>query len=399
MKILQVHNFYRNRGGECSTVEAEKHLLEEGGITALRFAADSKKIAAMTLSEKVKAYLQIPSNKLVAQRLIHFVQKHNPDVAHVHNVFPLISPAVYGFLKQNGVPIVQTVHNFRLICPNGLCYINRRVCEDCRIKSFKAAVRNRCVQGSFITSVLYAWAIKRGWRRDGFVSLIDCYIALNKFALNKLIEAGIPKDKIYLCGNFVTDFADAPSENKTYALYIGRLSTEKGLHTLLEAAKHVPALTIKIAGKGPLEQELKSLSKDPSLSHVEFVGYVTGDQKASLVHSALCTVVPSECYENFPISVIESLAMGTPVLASRMGGLPELIEHIRNGLIFEAGNVHELAECLRAVVTNSQLAGEMAKFALSDARIRFSPERHLRELLSIYEQTISPKKVKAYFRN
>lgn len=388
VKILQVHNFYRTRGGECGVVDAEKRLLERSGHTVVQFVTDSNTLDKMTFSEKASTFLQIPYNARMARRLESHVFEHQPDLAHVHNVFPMLSPSVYASLKRNSIPVVQTIHNYRFLCPNGLLYVNGRVCEACQAKGYWEAVRNCCMHGSMTTSALYAAAIAWGWRSGAFHSCIDRHVALNAFAAGKLAAGGIPEEKIRVCGNFVNDFADAPAPKKGYALYMGRLSSEKGLTTLLAAARLVPELPLMIAGVGPLEAELHQAVRDPRMSHIEIVGYVAGERKRRLIAEALCMVVPSECHENFPLSLVESLALGTPVLASRMGGLPDLVEHGRTGLLFQAGDAGELAESLRWMSRNASSAYQMALNTLTVAQQRFSPQRHLDQLLEIYREVI-----------
>lgn len=384
VRILQVHNFYKISGGECGVVEAERRLLEKNGDTVLQFAADSREINRMSLPKQGLAYLQIPWNLGVAQRLVNFVRKHEPDIVHVHNVFPLLSPSVYHALLRSNVPVVQTVHNYRFFCPSGLFYLNGGVCQACQEKSYWQAVRNRCMHGSIVTSALYAAAIAWGWGSGIFESCIDRYIVLNGFTARKFAEAGVPQEKIRICGNFVSDFAEAPTVKKRYALYLGRLSAEKGLTTLLAAARSVPELPLMIAGTGPLEVDLRRVIQEPGMEHIELIGYVAGEAKRRLIAEAVCTVLPSEWHENFPLSVVESLALGTPVIASRMGGLPELIEDGRTGLLFQAGDVLALAECLRRMGHMVSDTSEMAARAMFTARKRFSPQRHLDQLLEIY---------------
>lgn len=389
MKVLQIHNFYRTRGGECCVVEAERKLLEAHGHEVLQFTADSRNIDKMPLGAKVLSYLQIPWNYKEAGRLDAYLKKQKPDIAHVHNVFPILSPSIYAALKRNNILIVQTVHNYRVLCPNGLFFTGGRVCEACRTGGFKFAVWNRCMHGSISTSALYALAISRGWRDGGFVNLIDCFIALNQFTANKLSEAGIPEEKIAICGNFIVNFAETPTAKKDYTLFLGRLSPEKGLKTLLIAARLVQDLRIKIAGSGPFEEELRVALRDPSLKHVEFLGYITGDRKRHLLSEAVCSVFPSECYETFGLTIIESMALGTPIVASLIGGIPEIVEHGKNGLLFKTGDPSNLAECLKAMFQDPQAAQEMSLFALKNARERFSPDRHLKDLMAIYASVLS----------
>ena len=388
MKILQVHNFYRTRGGECGVVDAEKHLLESYGHTVIQFSADSKILDAMPFTQKASAFLQIPYNFRALARLQRFVAQNEPDIAHVHNVFPLLSPAVYVALKRVSIPVIQTIHNYRLLCPNGLFYVDGKICEACQQGGFKEAIKNRCMHDSFATSALYATAIALGWHNGTFQSCIDRYIVLNSFVFEKLVAAGVPQEKIRLCGNFVSHFAVESAAKQPYALYIGRLSLEKGLMTLLAASRMVPELPIKIAGTGPLEGDLRRAISGPGMKHIELVGHVTGEAKHSLISEALCTLLPSEWYENFPLSVVESLALGTPVVASRIGGLPELVQQDHTGLLFPAGDKKALAECLRRISRRESDTDRMAAMALTTAQELFSPQRHFEQLLAIYSDVV-----------
>jgi glycosyltransferase involved in cell wall biosynthesis len=244
------------------------------------------------------------------------------------------------------------------------------------------------MRGSVATSALYASAVAWGWRSGAFHSCIDRHIALNAFVAEKLVAAGVPKEKIRVCGNFVSDFAEAPATKQGYALYLGRLSAEKGLTTLLTGARSVPELPLKIAGTGPLEVDLRRAVREPGMDHIKLVGHVAGEAKRHLIAEALCTVVPSEWYENFPLSVVESLALGTPVIASQVGGLPELIEHGHTGLLFPASDTEALGECLRWMSRRVSDTRKMASNALTTARERFSPQRHFEQLLAIYADAV-----------
>lgn len=388
MRILQVHNFYRTRGGECGVVCAERKLLLENGHELIPFYVDSKDIDSLSTVRKAGSFLQIPHNGGVARRFRVILESARPDLVHIHNVFPLLSPSIYHVAKYLMYPVIQTLHNYRFLCPNGLFYVNGKICEACKEKGYWEAVRNRCVQGSMVTSALYAAAVMRGWHSGAFSSCITRFIVLTKFTAGKLAEAGVPAEQIRVCGNFVSDFAEAPVAKKRYGLYLGRLSSEKGLATLLAAARVVHELPLKIAGTGPLEEHLRRVVGQPGMDHIEIIGHVAGETKRRLIAEALCTVVPSECYETFGLSAAESLALGTPVIASRIGGLPDLIDHGRTGLLFPAGDAEALAECLRRISDSEAGTYEMAVNALARARERFTPQRHLEQLLEIYRDAI-----------
>jgi glycosyltransferase involved in cell wall biosynthesis len=390
MRILQIHNYYQTYGGECHVVDAEKPLLEARGHEVLRYTANSNELNQWGAGRKVVALSGVPFNRRVYRELAGYLQHTRPDVAHVHNVFPLLSPSVYVALRDAAVPVVQTVHNFRFLCPNGLFFINGRICEACQQRGYMAAVKNKCMKGSRVISTLYAAAVKYAWSSGNIPGNIDCFVALNEFSASRLVAGGVPREKIAICGNFIARFAPQPEPKRhNYVLYLGRLSPEKGIWTLLEALGKAPALNLKIAGAGPDEAALRSYVNDHLPGRVEFLGYVKGHEKERLVSEALCTVTPSEWYENFPISVVESFALGTPVIASRIGGLPEMVEHGKTGFLFDPADAAALAGCLEIIRDDAALVRNMSRACLETARARFGPDRHGRELVDIYNNVIS----------
>lgn len=388
MNILQIHNFYNTPGGECSVVRAERRLLEANGHTVQQFVVDSGKISGQSLSRKALSFLQIPYNFQVSHSLARFLQDNRPDVAHVHNVFPLLSPSVYVALKHARIPVVQTIHNYRFLCPNGTFFTQGHVCQACLHEGLMAAIKNKCMRDSRMVSAMYAAAIGLAWRTGNLPKNIDRYIALNQFGADQLAAGGIPRERIRICGNFVERFAEAPSAKASYILYLGRLSSEKGLWTLIKAMHKTPkGVMLKVAGAGPLEQALKDYVNSNALN-VEFLGFVAGSEKEQIIAGAICTVTPSECYENFPISVLESLALGAPVIASRIGGLPEMIEQGVSGELFTPGCADELAEAISRFVEKRDETNSMAAGALDAARSRFGPDTHIQGLISIYQEAI-----------
>jgi len=385
VKIIQIHNYYNTRGGECRVVEAEAELLSQHGHTIVPFNRDSQHIGDMSLPNKVMTYLRIPYNKKIYRELITFIKYHQPDIAHVHNVFPMMSASVYVALKQCGLPIVQTLHNFRFLCPNGKFFVKRRICEDCQSKGFFSAVIKGCVRDNCLTSALYAAAIARAWRSGNFPNNIDQYIALNHFVEKKMIDGGVPANKISICGNFIASETLSIADKKSYILYIGRLSPEKGIFTLLQAVSSLKGVTLKIAGTGPDEKYLQQHPHAQHRSHVEFIGHVSGQNKQRLIAEAICTIIPSECYENFPMTALESLSLGTPVIASSIGGLPDIIKHGVTGLLFEPGNHQQLAKCIQSLIDNPNQLTAMAKQAITVTASQFSPEKHYQQLMKIYQ--------------
>lgn len=391
MKILQIHNFYRIAGGECGVVRAERALLEAHGNDILPYYRDSREIDDWGVVTQARMLLNIPYSRLEAQSVSAFVRETRPDVAHVHNVFPLLTPAVYPALQRHGIPVVQTVHNFRLLCPNGLFYINEHICQQCQERSFFSAVRNRCMQRSFLVSAAYAAAVGMAWKRGIIPNGIDRYIALNHFFAQRLIAAGVPGSRVRVLGNFTPERLHNVPPKENYVLFLGRLSREKGIRTLMAAWKNITGSLLRIAGSGPLRDEIARWAESMGRGSVELLGHVTGDAKRALIRGAKCLVVPSEWYENFPLSIVEALSQGTPVVASDLGGLPELVRHGVNGLIFKAGDCIALEQTLRRLLAGKVDAQRLAERALVSAADALDAEQHHAGLIDIYTQAIQSK--------
>ncbi len=389
MRVLQVHNFYKISGGECSVVRAENQLLTKHGNTVDQFVCDSGSIDNLGLWGKIRLFSGIPYNGQMYKQMMAAIKKNKPDVAHVHNVFPMMSPSIYVALRRSGIPVVQTLHNYRFLCPNGQFFVEGKVCEDCQEKGFMSAVRKRCVRGSRVTSLMYALAISRAWKSGILPNAIDKFVALNNFVADKMVAGGVPRQKIAICGNYIQSTASSVADKRGYILYLGRLSDEKGIKTLIKSLSLLDGVVLKVAGSGPAEEYLKNKALESGGVQVEFLGHIGGAEKQKIVAEALCTVVPSEWYENFPISVVESMSLGTPVVASKIGGLPDMIEHGVNGMLFEAGNHVDLANSIRSIIENEELASKMAEQSVKAAVSKFGAEEHYRQLMAIYKDVIA----------
>ena len=388
MKILQVHNYYQDYGGECHVVDAEKKLLEENGHEVIQYIRRSRDIDSWGVSKKILTLASIPYNLVEYKSLLKFIECVRPDVAHVHNVFPLISPSAYSALAKANVPVIQTVHNYRFLCPNGVFFIDNRVCEDCQTRGLFSSVRKRCMHDSYVISALYSASIANVWRTKNIPNNVSRFIVLNQFVYDKLLAAGISEKKLVTCSNFIDSQNKAVTVKKRYILYLGRLSVEKGVMTLLKAVASLDNVLLKVAGSGPEEQRFKQYVSECAADRVEFVGFVQGEEKERLIAEAICTVFPSECYENCPISVLESLSHGTPVIASNIGGLPDMVDESNTGLLFKPGDYKALAACIRKLWCDQAKSSYLAKNAIEKAKTKFSKEIHIKRIIEIYRAAI-----------
>jgi glycosyltransferase involved in cell wall biosynthesis len=393
MKILVIHNHYQQAGGEKVAVEAQTALLRQHGHQVVLYAKQNTSIAEYGVVRRALFFPRTVFSRHCYREILDLVRRERPDVAHLHNVFPLISPAAYVALRVAGVPIVQTVHNFRLLCPNALFYTHGRICELCKGGQTMHAVRLRCFHDSYALSALYALTIGMH-RRVGTFARIARFIALTDFSAAKLIEGGLAtQDEISVLGNFLPDPLPGVGSfhgRSPYVVCLGRLSPEKGVATLVEAAARVPDIDVKIMGDGPEGGALRELARLRHATNVEFLGQTTGDAKWKFLRQALAVVIPSLCYEQFPFALLEGMAAGTPILASRLGSLENLVDDGRNGLLFRAEDSQDLAEKLRLLRRDPQATATMGQCARRTVESRWSAEVHHDRLMKIYELALRP---------
>lgn len=386
MKVLLVHGAYQQFGGEDSVVRAEKELLERHGDEVFLYSRHNDEIRNFSVAQKAAFFPQTVYSRKTTREIGDAVREFKPDVAFVHNVYPLISPSVYHELHQLDIPSVQVLHNFRPFCPNGFFYTQGKICEDCKGGNYLNAIRKRCYKDSYLLSGLYALTLGAN-RLAGMVSKISGFICLTEFFKIKMLEAGVPESKLFVRPNFVyaPSLSPAPGAG-SYAIYMGRLSPEKGCWTLVRAFEQLPQVPLKILGTGPLEQDLKDYVSHKGIGNIEFLGFKSGEEKWQLLRNSLCLVVPSEWYENFPVTVLEAYMAAKPVIASRMGGLPYIVEDGQSGLLFEAGKVDELAQKIQHLMDNPAVAARMGDCARRLSETRYGPEQGYSNLMKIFSQ-------------
>ena len=393
MYILQIHNSYQTPGGEDKVVNAEKELLEANGHRVIQYYRHNNEIKDYGFFQKIRFFVETIYSQRTCRELDKLIEKQKPDIAHIHNVFPLISPSVYYCLKRHNIPVVQTVHNYRFLCPNSLFYTRNAICEKCKAGNTMHCFLNKCYKNNFLLSGLYALTFWIHGKVKTFQNKIDIFIALSYFSKDKLTEGCFPKEKIEIEGNFLSQNKTEPDYDKEdYAIFMGRLSNEKGLITLLNAFRKMNKIKLKIAGKGGLEKELKMYTIKNNISCVEFLGFISGSERLELLQKARFSLIPSQCYDNFPTSALESFSVGTPVIASRIGGLPELIEEGKNGFLFESGDPDDLAEKISYLYENPDKTLEMGKYAHKCIDEKYGHQKHYERLMEIYEKAIEENK-------
>jgi len=390
MKILQVHDFYQQFGGEDATALSERELLERNGATVVFYSRRNDTIKRRASAETLVIGAQAIYSRTVSREITKLVEDQRPDVACIHNVFPLISPAVYHTLHSLGVPTIQIVKNFRFWCPSGTFYTHGEICERCKFGDYWHAVQHRCYRDSYLLSALYAASVGLN-RMAGMMEKIDAFICLTEFSRQKLLEVGIPAAKIFVRPHFIDTSQVEPAwQDGKYAVYLGRLSPEKGVWALVKAFEQMPEISLKIAGTGPLEGALKAYVAEKGLRNVEFVGFQQSAEKWPLLQDSLFTVAPSEFYETFGMVVIESYAAGKAVIGSNLGSLAYVIEDGESGLLFRPGDVDDLVEKVRFLAARPGVRQRMGRYARTLAETKYGQEQNYADWLRILEAVIGP---------
>lgn len=380
MKILLVNKFYYRRGGDCIYMLNLEQLLKAHGHEVAVFAMDYpenldtpwRKYFPKNMS-KWMAFTRPFSSQEVKSKFGRLLDDFQPDVVHLNNVHTQLSPVMAELAHQRGVKVVWTLHDYKLLCPRYDCLKNgTTICETCFNGDKKACLDNKCMKGSKLASFIgYREAVV--WNRKRLEACTDTFVCPSQFMADKMVEGGFSKSKMRTLCNFIdvekcrrTDY-----DKEDYYCFIGRLSHEKGAKTLIEAANQLPYKLVIIGG-GPLMDELKAMAHD----NIEFVGFKQWDDIKRLVGKARFSVIPSEWYENNPLSVIEAECLGTPVLGASIGGIPELTDYT-----FNSGDVADLKDKILQM-WNTEC--DYRKLA-SDAMARYDAENYYRQIMEIYK--------------
>ncbi|OVE74982.1 hypothetical protein BVX97_05970 [bacterium E08(2017)] len=387
MRILIIHNYYQQFGGTCAFVNQEKELLENNGHDVRMFTRHSNEIKSFGLAEKVAFIPNTIYSSSSATQLNDVIDDFEPEVAYVHAVQPLISYACYDVLHKRGIPCVQMLHDYRFLCPDAFSFRNAQICEKCMHGNFLNAVTYKCYKNSHIFSAIYAAAISNARRKLKVFDTITRFICTSEFCKAKFIEAGISASKIsvrphYIEGNNASP-SYAPGE---YGLFIGRLSPEKGLFTLLEAMKHAPEIDLKVMGTGPLEDEMKSYIKHHAINNVEMLGFKTGQEKYDIIRDSAFTIIPSIWNEVFGLIALESFSCGKPVIASDIGSLPYVVQDNKTGILVEPGNAASLTKAIVSLYEDKSRIEEMGHNAYNAFKNEFSPENSYRILMEVFKE-------------
>lgn len=391
VNILMIHNYYKQRGGEDVSTESEVTLLKENGHHVEFYSVHNDLVDELGWLRS--AFRSIWSCQ--SYREIKYLLKNDLfDVVHVQNFFPLISPSVYFAAKACGVPVVQSIRNYRLFCLNAFFFTDGKICERCLGSIFSwPGIKRKCYRNSSFASLnvaliqLVHHQILKTWS-----SKVSRFIALSDFVRQKLIESGLPESRITVKPNFVTPDPGPGNHDLHQFVFVGRLSSEKGIRTLINAWKllfeqgRLKGYRLKVIGDGP---EKEAMEAHASQLPVEFSGRMSSEETLEELGRSRCLVFPSEWYETFGRVAIEAYAKGIPVIASGIGAVQELVREERTGLLFEPGNVAALAEKIELIISQPETAKAMGNYAREVYLEHYSPKSNILMMEALYQSVIS----------
>jgi glycosyltransferase involved in cell wall biosynthesis len=382
VRILIGHNYYRQSGGEDAVFANEKSLLQRHGHEVIECCDNNLRLDTIG---RLAAARQTIWSRPSYQAIKDLIRDSRPEIAHFHNTFLLLSPSVYDACQEMGVPVVQTLHNYRLLCPVALFYRKGKICETCLRKSFAwpgiyhACYRNSRVQSAVVATMLTLHRIRKTWRER-----VDMYIALTEFSRRKFIAGGLPAEKTIVKPNFIN--LD-PGEKKTageFGLFVGRLAPEKGILTLLRAWHEIDNIPLHIVGTGELESKVHRMTEGLRKDTVKIHGQLTMNQVFTIMKKARFLIFPSECYENFALVIVEAFACGLPVIASRLGTMAEIIDDGRTGILFTPGDHQDLAVKVQQVWNHPQETRKIGRQARLEFEKKYTPEGNYKAVMDIY---------------
>lgn len=389
MRILQAHNLYQQPGGEDTEFRAVQDMLIAAGHQVTEYVRNNKELSDYGLWSKATLAPRAVWAWDSHGHLRALLKREKTEIAHFHNTFPLISPAAYYACREAGVPVVQTLQNYRLFCPAALFFRDGKVCEECFEHSLWRGVRYGCYRGSRLQTGVVALMLAVHRARLTWTRMVNHFIAPSQFARSKLIAAGLPADKIAVKPNLVYPDPGVKNGAGDGVMFVGRLAPEKGLRTLLLAWERLGSrIPLRILGDGPLRAELETEAGRRGLSSISFEGHRPRNETLAAMKSARFLIVPGEWYETFSITTVEAFACGLPVVASRLGAMEEIVEDGRTGLHFQPGNPEDLAEKVNWAWTHSRQTEEMGREARAEYQAKYDAARNYPTLMDIYQQAI-----------
>jgi glycosyltransferase involved in cell wall biosynthesis len=387
MKILLAHNSYQLPGGEDQVFAQETELLRSRGHQVLVYQASNDQVKGQNPLVTVANTIW---NQHTHRELRQLMHREKPDIVHVHNTFQVISPAIYYAANEEGIPVVQTLHNYRLLCPASTFFRDGNVCEDCLGKPVPwPGVLHRCYRDSKLASAAVAVMLATHNYKQTWNQTVSAYIALTGFARNKFIEGGFPAEKIFVKPNYLQTDPGTGDGKGNYALFVGRLTPEKGISTLLEAWRQIGNdFPLQIAGDGPLASEVEKASNE--MESVTWLKWLPRAEILQRMKDASVLILPSTWYEGFPMIITEAFAVGLPVIASNLGSMSSIVDHQRTGLHFEPGRAAALVEAVRWWSAHPAETAFMRTEARLEYETKYTAEENYAQMMNIYDSVLVP---------
>lgn len=411
MKVLLINKFLYPKGGDAISMLSTGKLLSNRGHDVyfwgmhhpqnLHYPYKAFFVSYVDYNkpsgifQQLKASINILYSLEAKSKINALLNEKKPDIVHLHNFAHQISPSILHEFARRKIPVVMTLHDYKMVCASYSMFVNGKPCEACKEKKYLEVIKKKCVKGSFVKSLLASMEMYLHHKLLDIYDNVDIFISPSQFLKDKLEELGFEK-KIVHIPNFIDTKRFKPIKveecNENSIVYFGRLSSEKGLMTLLEAVKILNLesdIMVNIIGDGPIKGELKEKAKTKSIDNIRFLGYMKGEKLYNEIRKSQIVVIPSEWYENNPISVLEAFALEKPVIGSRIGGIPELVEDGETGYTFEPGNAEDLSEKIKTLLLDDTVRIEMGQNARRFVEIELNPEKHYQKLKEIYEQAAS----------
>jgi len=408
MKILMVNKFFYLKGGSEGVFFDEAELLKNKAHEVAFFSMNDERNFPTGYSKyfvtnidyqntkkfqgKIKGALDILYSLEARKKMSSLLCEDKIDIAHLHNIHHQISPSIIEELKKHKIPIVMSLHDYKMVCPSYSMFADGKTCERCKNGKYYRCFLKKCTKNSFLKSALNVVEMYLHHKLLNIYDLVDVFISPSKFLKEKLKEMGF-KGEVICLPNFINleDFEPSYDYKERSIIYFGRLSEEKGLFTLVEGVKGID-IKLKIIGDGPLEKELESKVKEDRLDNIFFTGYKKREELKEKIRKSMFMVLPSEWYENNPRTVIEAFALGKPVIGARIGGIPELVQDGITGLTFEPGNVEDLRDKIKYLMSNPEKISEMGRNARKFVEKELNSERHYKQLIEIYQLAMEKHK-------
>lgn len=386
MKILIIHNKYGKFSGEEAYVESQISLLKSKGHLVVAYYRSSEELEKMTLG-KLKVFFTALYNRKSLIQLKDLISKEVPDVVHIHNLYPLISPSILPIIKKMNIPIVMTIHNYRLMCPNGLFYTNGAICEKCTGKAKELnCITNNC-EGALFKSTGYA--LRNFWARKKkhYLDHVDAFLCLTQFQKQKMVINGYPVNKCKVLHSFYSKEIKALEyniQNRKYIAFVGRISPEKGIPLLLQAARKLPEIEFQLAGNA----RTRYLDQLNIPKNVIFKGMLNAEKLVNFYRNARFLIMTSSCYEGFPTVFLEAMAHKLPIIAPNLAGNPEIIEENVNGLLFQPDSEGSLIGVINKLWNDHELAQRISNNGFKNLQLKYGIDQFYIQLEDVYDQLL-----------